>query len=272
MQYLVMQPPPPLDRFVEQFWYWKGDAPGYAKDAIMASRSMALLINLKDDELCWYDGEAYGRRNRLKGIVICGTHAGHFAIDAHQPEMMGVQFKPGGAFPFFGPGGGEFHNRHISLEDVAGAGAHRLHMRLVETPEPAMKLRLLRDALLNGAPRVLAWHPAVSHALAAFEPAPHRVRVAQVAREADVSHRRFIAMFTSEVGLTPKTYLRIARFQRVLKRVWQMPDVDWAEIAARHGYYDQPHFIREFRGFSGFTPAAYFAVRGPYRGHVPLSV
>jgi methylphosphotriester-DNA--protein-cysteine methyltransferase len=85
-------------------------------------------------------------------------------------------------------------------------------MRLVETPDPAAKLRLLRDALLEGAPRVLAWHPAVSHALAAFERAPHRMRVAQVAREADISHRRFIAMFTNEVGLTPKTYLRIARF------------------------------------------------------------
>ena len=71
--------------------------------------------------------------------------------------------------------------------------------------------------------------------------------------------------------MTPKTYLRVTRFQRVLDRVHKAQSVDWMEEVERHGYYDQPHFIREFREFSGFTPTEYFRLRGPYLQHVPLT-
>jgi hypothetical protein len=47
--------------------------------------------------LAWYDGERFARRNTLRRISLCGTHSRAFAIDAHQPHMLGVQFKPGGA-------------------------------------------------------------------------------------------------------------------------------------------------------------------------------
>ena len=70
--------------------------------------------------------------------------------------------------------------------------------------------------------------------------------------------------------MTPKAYLRVSRFQQVLARVHAAPSVDWMEIVERHGYYDQPHFIREFKEFSGFSPSEYFRLRGPHIQHVPL--
>ena len=63
--------------------------------------------------------------------------------------------------------------------------------------------------------------------------------------------------------MTPKAYLRVSRFQRVLARVHAAPSVDWMEEVERHGYYDQPHFIREFKEFSGFTPTEYFRLARP---------
>ncbi len=113
-------------------------------------------------------------------------------------------------------------------------------------------------------------HPAVALALAGFARAPHRATVESAAREAEVSLKRFIALFAEEVGMTPKRYLRVARFQRVIASVHRAPDVDWMEVVERNGYYDQPHFIREFKEFSGLTPSDYFRRRGPYLQHVPL--
>ena len=268
--YVTAVPPPPLNEFIQNFWYWEGEAPGHAKDTIMASGRIGLMINLKEDRLTWYGGGRFLQRSVLRGIGLCGTHSQAFAIDAWQPHMMGVQFWPGGAFPFFGPPAREFQNAHVSLEDIWGPKAERLHQRLVQVPTPEDKFDILQNALVGAARRGFERNPTVAHALATFGRAPHRASVAKLATDAGVGHKRFIRLFADEVGFTPKLYLRVIRFQRVLMRIFQAPSVDWGDVVEQHGYFDQSHFIREFREFSGLTPTEYLIRRGPYLQHVPL--
>jgi len=270
MIYKTFVPPPPFGGFIENLWYWEGEDPGHAKDTIMASGRLAIQINLRHDELSWYDGEGYAKRNRLDGIALCGVTSKSFAIDAFQPNNMGVQFKPGGAVAFFAGAARDFEDAHIPLGDIWGPEAGRLHQQLVAAPTPDDKLAVLFRAMaarFNERRR----HAAVELALARFSRAPHRASVTAAAREAEVSQKKLIRLFAEEVGTTPKTYLRVARFQRVLARVHIAPRVDWMEEVHAQGYYDQPHFIREFREFSGFTPTEYFKRRGPYLQHVPLA-
>jgi transcriptional regulator GlxA family with amidase domain len=94
--------------------------------------------------------------------------------------------------------------------------------------------------------------------------------VAQTAADGDISHKKLIRLFSEQIGYTPKLYLRVLRFQRLLDKVWDAHEVDWAPMAAAHGYCDQPHLIRDFREFSGFTPSEYLRHRGPFQQHVPL--
>lgn len=263
-------PPSPLADFVAMFWYCKGIVPAHRRDTIVASGDMALLVNLAADELVWYSGENYETRNTLRGIELGGTHSGHFAIDAGQPEIMGVQFKPGGAYPFFGPSAREFAESHVSLEDIRGADAERLHQRLVQAPDPDTKFDILAHALIEAAPRAIAHDPAVAFALDRFARAPLTASVGATAKDADVSHKQFIRLFTEEVGMGPKLFLRIQRFDRLLARVSRAAEVQWADIAADHGYYDQSHFIRDFRDFTGMKPTTYLARRGPDLHHIPL--
>jgi hypothetical protein len=63
--------------------------------------------------------------------------------------------------------------------------------------------------------------------------------------------------FALEVGLNPKRFNRIDRFQRVLEKVHRLPDPEWGQLAVEHGYFDQSHLIRDFLEFSGFSPADY---------------
>ena len=97
------------------------------------------------------------------------------------------------------------------------------------------------------------------------------MRVGAVAAESGLSRRRFIDVFAEEVGVRPKLYLRLLRFNRVLERVFGASHVDWAEVAYLHGYADQPHFNREFREFSGLTPSQYLAHPGQGPGHAELT-
>lgn len=268
--YRTFVPPPPFDRFIENLWYWEGHDPGHAKDTIMASGRTAIQVNLSKDHLTWFGGAEYAERRQLGPIGVCGGHSRPFAIEAFQPNNMGVQFKPGGAAAFFGGSARDFGDAHVSLSDLWGKEADSLYAQLVDAPRAEAKAGILFRAMVRRC-RDYAHHPAVELALERFARVPHRVSVRSVAQEAEVSPKKLIRLFAEAVGMTPKTYLRVVRFQRVLERVHDAPRVDWMEEVERHGYYDQPHFIREFREFSGFTPTAYFRLRGPYRQHVPLT-
>jgi transcriptional regulator GlxA family with amidase domain len=114
-------------------------------------------------------------------------------------------------------------------------------------------------------------HGAVSAALAVFEQAGAGVSVRGVAQWVGLSQRRFIQVFAAEVGLTPKLYCRVQRFQQARQLVRKATAPDWAGVAAASGYFDQSHLIRDFREFSGFSPMAYLrqASEQVLPNHVP---
>jgi transcriptional regulator GlxA family with amidase domain len=72
-----------------------------------------------------------------------------------------------------------------------------------------------------------------------------------------LSQRRFIQRFAAEVGMTPKLYCRVRRFQRVRALVRNVPAPDWARVAVEWGYFDQSHLIHDFQAFSGLSPVEY---------------
>jgi AraC-like DNA-binding protein len=110
-------------------------------------------------------------------------------------------------------------------------------------------------------------HPAVAYALRRLTAAPALARIDAVRRESGYSPKHFISIFRSAVGLTPKVYCRVKRFERVIRGLTYGAPVDWASVALDGGFYDQSHLNREFRQFAGVTPAAYRPVGIDRPGH-----
>ena len=94
--------------------------------------------------------------------------------------------------------------------------------------------------------------------------------IRDLSEQMGISHKHLIALFHEEVGLSPKRFCRIRRFQGVLEAIEHSGRVDWADLACACGYYDQAHFIREFRDFAGMNPSAYLHGRGDYARFIPL--
>ena len=94
-----------------------------------------------------------------------------------------------------------------------------------------------------------------------FARAPHIRSVLGVARETGLSRRRFAQLFRKQVGLTPKLYCRLHRFQQVRRQIASGAPVDWVDLALAlaGGYCDQAHLVNEFRNFSGISPSVYLA-------------
>lgn len=271
MSYHTYIPAPPLSEFVDLFWSYEGHEQPHPRERLLPTGTVELVIDLREEELRIYEGQNPGRSESFRTAVICGAHSEPFVIDtAGQKQVVGVHFKPGGAFPFLGLPATELRNAHVSLEALWGERAVELRDRLLEAGTPEAGFRLLERTLLTQNDRPLARHPAVAIALEEFLGALHTRKVSEVSTRVGLSQRRFIRVFSEEVGLTPKRFCRVRRFQEALRLIKGERRVEWAEIALSCGYFDQAHLIHDFRAFSGLTPTEYLALRTGHLNHVPL--
>ena len=271
MRFYRCTPAPPLSDFVALLWLYEGYVQPHRKERLLPDGSMELVINLNEDETRLYDPHDTTRFQTLRGPVVVGAHSEFFVIDtAEQHTVAGVHFKPGGAFPFLGLPAGELHNAMVSLEDLWGRLANELRERLLEAGTPQARLHVLEEALLARAATRLDRHPAVAFALQEFRSLPLTRTIADVTGQIGLSAKRFIQVFSGEVGLTPKLFCRVRRFQRVLRTIGKGQPVEWAAVAVDCGYFDQAHFIRDFRAFSGINPSTYIAHCTEHLNHVPL--
>lgn len=121
--------------------------------------------------------------------------------------------------------------------------------------EPTARFRLLERVLLQRLVDPPGHHRAVCMGLDVLRRTHGRARIAEIAKAMDVSQRRFSHLFAAQVGMTPKLFARVQRFQHVIGVSDAAPRLDWAQIALDCGYFDQAHLIGEFVEFSGVTPA-----------------
>lgn len=271
MLYRTYIPGPPLGRLVESLWLYEGDNLPHGKERVLPDGAMNLIINLREDKLRVYCRQDYGECQTFRGSLLSGAHSEFVVIDTACLEtVMGVHFRPGGAFPFFRSPGNELRDTQVSLDALWGSRAAGLRDRLLEAKTAEEKFRILERTLLARAARPLMGHPAVGFALRELQCVPHTRTISEVRRQIGLSPRRFIEAFSEEVGLTPKLFCRIRRFQRVLRAMRSGRRIEWADIALSCGYFDQPHFIHDFRSFSGMNPTAYLAHCGEYANHVPI--
>jgi AraC-like DNA-binding protein len=184
---------------------------------------------------------------------------------------MGVQFTAGGAWPFLGFPTGELHNQHLSLSAIWGRRADELHHQLLEARSAKARFRTLEETLLERLHEAAPQPAAVKYALAAFDRTPHDQAIGTVSETVGLSARRFIEVFGDHVGMTPKLYCRVRRFQTVLRLIGGQATVDWAQVALACGYFDQAHFNRDFRAFAGVTPTTYLLEQSEHPNHVRFS-
>lgn len=257
MPFRAYRPAPPLAAFVDYIWAYSGFDSPQLKERIFPTGTFEIVFNLQRDALRIYHSLTSAPR-RFSGAVVSGPYeAGFFTDTTEEAAVIGVHFKPGGAFPFLGISADELADMHLDLGTIWGSAASETRERLCATDSSRQQFRLLENLLLARLRRPWEHHPAVALALEGFSKENTRTVVRKLAREAGYSDRRFIDLFRVEVGLNPKLFNRIQRFQRLLAQVDPAARPNWSELALNCGYFDQSHLIRDFLAFTGVSPADY---------------
>ena len=275
MLYVSYVPRAPLNAFVERMWLVSGGQ-SHRRERILPNGTIELVINLRQDRISIDKTMHCARAQTFSGVVVSGIYSGAFIIDAMQhAAMMGVHFKPAGAFAVLGVPLQEFADAHVDLAALWGDGAVRyLRERLCTASTHRARFELLERALIERLLQGRRLHPVVPFALECFGPDGSGASVRDVTRRSGLSHRRFLTIFRSEVGLPPKAFCRILRFQHMHRVAQRMSHIKWTDLALTCGFYDQAHLTNEFRRLSGLTPTEYERAiqetRNLLSGHVAI--
>jgi AraC-like DNA-binding protein len=253
---------------IEFIWAADGYVASAPRERVLPSGAPALVIHLEERPLLLYPDQHADAPNAMGGDVLCGARTSPLVISTCLGATAGVHFRPGGARPFFDLPADALAEQTVSLETLWGSAARSLREQLMAASTPLARVRILEAALLARVRRSLEPSPALRMSLAAFEECD-LASVAEVNRRTGLSPKRLLALFREEIGLSPKTYWRVRRFRAALDQLDQGL-TRGATLAHQHGYFDQAHFLREFRALAGSTVSEYLAARVVGTDHVSV--
>jgi AraC-like DNA-binding protein len=264
---IVRTPTPPLRGLVEAITYQAGDQPRTSVEKILPSPGTSLWVNLNLDAFRSFSGP--GRFRQIPGAMLAGPASRACVIEFEEGRAhVSVDFALGAACCFFNHPLALVRDEQVPLEDLWGRTGATLREHLLEVATPSGALGVLEDVLLGQMSDSLVPDPAVTAAAAALS---RGLPVSEVAEGLGLLPRTLRRRFTAQVGLTPKRFARVGRLQRVVRDLANQAEADWAAVAARHGYADQPHLADEFRELASVTPTEYLRSRinGPNHLRVP---
>lgn len=260
MPYVTHRPRAPLSAVVDYLW-WLSDVPGHGPERVLPTGTQELVINLHEDRFEIRRGADTHSARRFSGAMVSGAYSRYFVIDARaHANLLGVHFKPGAARSMLGVPPGSLADEHVDLETLWGSEAREIRERLGTATSIQRRFEIMEGALLRQVAHSPCRHPAVELAIERL--GSERRSVGQVAAELEMTRRRLIELFKAEVGMTPKLYCRVQRFQSALKRA-RAAVPRWSELALGAGYCDQSHLVRDFVSFGGFAPTELMGHLGP---------
>jgi AraC-like DNA-binding protein len=258
MRYREYRPGPALAPFVRVLWTLehRGEAP--AADRIFPDGCMELVFHLGQPFRALDDS---GRAVVQPAAFLVGQMTRALRVQpSSDARVVGVRFRPGGAFPFLRRPQHELAGALPALDDVWPALARECD-RLAELPDMAVVARGVEAILSRAAERAGGPDPRVAASVAAITSSGGGVAVDALSAQCGLGARQLERLFREQVGLGPKRLARIVRFQAGLRL--REAGAPLASAAQAAGYADQAHFTREFKAIAGLPPSAFAAAGDP---------
>lgn len=250
-----------LQPYIRYYWIFKSDRP--LNTLTFPVGCPQIIFHLRDP---LYIPE-------LDSVQAPLTVSGQVNFSAHlsmagSVEMVVVVFCPHAMSLFLKMPVSLFYNREVNGYDIGNAGLEELSKKLSECGHPALCISCIEEWLLS---QISSTCPAVHH-LERIDAAVRQLCMSPKTTVADLSamaclgKKQFERTFRALVGMNPKEYAGVVRFQKALALMSRQAEseINQAQMAYACGYADQSHLIREFRKFCGFTPKALLQVARPY--------
>ena len=168
-------------------------------------------------------------------------------------QIYAIRFNPAGSYSFFRNDLDDFTDLTVDFKSVSQNLAKELAVIFLSKKSLCEKIKHLDRFFLR---RFSEWkqNAFIMNSLASIFSTKGNMEIKKLAQDQYVSERHLNRMFKQWIGLSPKEFTRIIRFQNTLRNVVSSDKIIWTSLAIESGYHDQAHFINEFKGLAGITP------------------
>jgi AraC-like DNA-binding protein len=251
MEYKEYQPHHLLSAYIECYWSALADRPPFREqESLIPDGTIELMFNFGDD----YAQIVDEKKVQVKGSHIIGIRKQSLLISqTHKQNIFSVRFKPGGSYPFFRIPAYLFSNTFITIDDLLTTDYTILEDQLANAKSNEARVQLMNLFLLaklDTLPDAFLFVAKCSKALLQ-NPA---IKINDLACQFNTNYKMMERRFNTVLGLTPSELLKIKRFNDAVLAMYSCRHHSLTDIAYECGYYDQSHFIREFKQLSHFTP------------------
>lgn len=246
--------PPPLNQYVESVFHFKDLIPEHSIERVVPTGHVFIIFELDGFTRNTFDSDTLIPNHTFTKVWVSGMHKNYISISTHQKsEMFVIQFKPFGAYPFFHFPIQDLNEKIVSGEEILGEEILRIREEILKAEKSSEKFKVAEiwlDKRFQSNKTPPSELLTVVEALCT-EPV---AKYGQIVKNYSKTPKHLIDQFKKYVGLTPKYYQRILRFNEILQQINNVAKIEWSQIAYQCGYADQSHFIKEFKHFSGFNP------------------
>lgn len=253
----VLQPHGRQAAYIRSLWYVRG------RGATLMARlptdgCLSIGFNLGEPTLLWQGATREAPPARLSTVWVEGLQRAHLnTATGRFTEMLGCRLTPIGAVRLFGGELPHLTETVVPGADIASLPLQALRELLLETRSVTARLHALNEFICRRIRGSQHADRRLAHAVERLSSTQGEDRISTVAAAVGLSRSRFTHWFRERLGVTPKQLRSIGRFCSTSGDIQRDREVDWCELAFRHGYYDQSHLIREFKAKLGMTPGDY---------------
>ena len=271
MVFEVHIPAFPLNQFIESFIYYRDYNPVHSVDRFLPDGNINVVIDLTDYPKYIYDNDTLKEIQACKNVWFSGIRNQYITIPSGKDsEMFIINFVKGMAYPFVQMPLHELTDSVVDGDLVLTPEIMDLREMILAAPLISQKFMTVENFLLKKFIKKLVVNPFINFAVNKIIRAPENISIEQIAAKVGFSQKHLIKLFKDNVGVTPKGFLKIIRFQKAITEISAARSPDWIGIALESGYYDQAHFINDFKAFSGFTPNQYMQKNVEHLNYIPV--
>jgi len=255
MEYREYLPAPTLTPYVKCYWVLR---------ALQAASSVDRIFPDGCTELIFHRGGRFAQLGTDGGVSEQPRSLYYGQLDrfiilrrARRVETIGVRFHPAGAVPLLHVAANEISGHSVGFADLGGRPARELEERVHDAASARSAIRRIESYLLARLDAASSIDPAITASLARIRATSGGTSVNKLARLAGVGVRQLERKFAVGVGLSPKRLATVTRLQGAFALIEAGGCTPLTDVAQACGYFDQSHFIRDFRRLAGLSPSRF---------------
>lgn len=257
MFFRIVYPTGFLKNYIKHYCFMESDAAeGDIMERVIPTENVQLMFHYRNPFMVYHQNNQTIQQPRT---IISGLTKGYSDVSTFgEAGVIFVQFHPAGACHFFKFPLSEIENQSFDLADIFNSEINRVEEELYNTKTVNEKISIIEKFLMSKFYPVNQYNQQlIDKGVQLIKQSRGQISANLLAEKLTTTPKSLERKFSNHLGKTPKQYIKLVRFQETLNDFSKHRNIHLTEYAYRNGYFDQAHFIRDFKRFTGYTPGEF---------------